>query len=88
VSEAVLAAVRRAVGGGATDHGEATKAAQDTLALARELGIDPDLDRAQEVVYDTVRSSDRPDLADLAESLGLSPALFEARPEEGVQASA
>ena len=56
-----------------------SKAALDTLALARELGIDPDLDRAQELVYDTVRSSDRPDLDPLADGLGLSPALFDAR---------
>jgi hypothetical protein len=86
VSQEVLAAVRRAVD--ADGDGEVKKAALDTLALARELGIEPDLDRAQELVYDTVRSSDRPDLADLAESLGLSPALFEARPQDEVRTSA
>ena len=104
MSDAVLAAVRRAVetgvvpagrdGAGRPSGGDrpaleaATKAALDTLALAHELGIEPDLDRAQELVYDTVRSSDRPDLADLAQALGLSPALFAARPEDEVQASA
>jgi hypothetical protein len=64
------------------------KAALDTLALARELSIDPDLDRAQELVYDTLRSAERPDLAPLAEGLGLSTALFEARPEDGIRTSA
>ena len=87
VSAAVLDAVRRAVEGADLDR-EATKTALDRLALARELGIDPDLDEAQELVYDTVRSSDRPDLADLAERLGLSSALFEARPEDDVRTSA
>jgi alpha-amylase/alpha-mannosidase (GH57 family) len=95
VSATVLDAVRQAVQRPPADtdrhdaHPESVngngseplKTALDTLALARELGIDPDLDRAQELVYETVRSSDRPDLAPLAEGLGLSPALFNARPE-------
>jgi hypothetical protein len=68
--------------------GDPSKAALDTMSLARELGIDPDLDRAQELLYDTVRASDRPDLAPLAEGLGLSPALFEARPEDDIRTSA
>ncbi len=76
VSDTVLAAVRHAVTAGPDDD-DAVKAAVDTLALARELGIDPDLDRAQELVYDTVRTTDRPDLEPLAAGLGLSPALFE-----------
>jgi alpha-amylase/alpha-mannosidase (GH57 family) len=99
VSDTVLAAVRRAVdsadraGPGTTTGGtdparDPVKAARDTLALARELGIDPDLDRAQELVYDTIRSSDRPDLAPLAEGLGLSPALFESKPEDEIRTSA
>ena len=82
VSAAVLETVRRAVGG------ESCGAALDTLALARELGIDADLDRAQELVYEAVQADHRPDLAPLAEALGLSPALFEARPEDGVRTSA
>ena len=58
VSATVLDAVRRAVS--RRDRWRrASKAALDTLALARELGIDPDLDRAQELVYDT-RSRHRP----------------------------
>jgi alpha-amylase/alpha-mannosidase (GH57 family) len=76
VSATVLAAVRQAVTAGPDDD-DAVKAALDTLALARELGIDPDLDRAQELVYDTVRTADRPDLEPLAAGLNLSPALFE-----------
>ncbi|MCA1846305.1 MAG: hypothetical protein LC792_24540, partial [Actinobacteria bacterium] len=64
------------------------KVALDTLALARELGIDPDLDRAQELVYDTVRTTDRPDLAPLAEGLGLSLALFEGMSETIIRTSA
>ena len=63
------------------DDDDAVKAALDTLALARELGIDPDLDRAQELVYDTVRSAERPDLEPLAVGLNLSPALFEPEAE-------
>ncbi len=54
----------------------------------RELAIDPDLDRAQELVYDTIRATDRPDLAALAEALNLSPALFESKPEDEVRTSA
>jgi alpha-amylase/alpha-mannosidase (GH57 family) len=81
VSDTVLAAVRRAVAGAPTGDADAVKGALDTLALARELDIDPDLDRAQELVYDTVRTTDRPDLEPLAAGLGLSPALFEAEPE-------
>jgi alpha-amylase/alpha-mannosidase (GH57 family) len=99
VSDTVLAAVRRAVDGGAdragpgpttggADPGGTVKTAIDTLALARELGIDPDLDRAQELVYDTIRSADRPDLAPLAEGLGLSPALFESKAGDGIRTSA
>jgi alpha-amylase/alpha-mannosidase (GH57 family) len=84
VSDAVLTAVRQAVTAGADDP-DAVKAALDTLALSRELGIDPDLDRAQELVYDTVRSTDRPDLAPLARGLYLSAALFE---EDDIRTSA
>jgi alpha-amylase/alpha-mannosidase (GH57 family) len=79
VSATVLDAVRRAVD--SRSGGDELKAALDTLALARELGIDPDLDRAQELVYDTLRAAERPDLAPLAEGLNLSPALFESRSE-------
>jgi alpha-amylase/alpha-mannosidase (GH57 family) len=75
-------------GPSAAGDGGPIKAALDTLALARELGIDPDLDRAQELVYDTLRTADRPDLAPLAESLGLSPALFRSKPEDGIRTSA
>jgi hypothetical protein len=82
VSATVLDAVRRAVDGGPSE------AALGTLSLARELGIDPDLDRAQELVYDALRAGHRPDLAGLAEALGLSPALFGTRPEEEVRTSA
>ena len=85
VSDTVLAAVRHAVDrrppGTTPTPPRAVKAAVDTLALARELGIDPDLDRAQELVYDTVRTTDRPDLAPLAVGLGLSPGLFEPDPK-------
>ena len=88
VSATVLDAVRRAVTGEADGAEDPSKAALDTLALARELGIDPDLDRAQELVYDTVRAADRLDLAPLAEGLGLSPALFEPRAEDEVRTSA
>ncbi|HVW35023.1 MAG TPA: hypothetical protein VHL53_20995, partial [Acidimicrobiia bacterium] len=92
VSAAVLTAVRRAVGETDADpaatappgDGHARPAGDDPvrvalerLDLARELGIDPDLDRAQELVYDVLRAGSRPDLAPLAEGLGLSPALFE-----------
>jgi hypothetical protein len=63
-------------------------AALDTLALARELGIDPDLDQAQELVYDMIRSAGRPDLGPLAAGLGLSPTLFAARPEDEIRTSA
>ena len=80
VSATVLTAVRHAVTAGPDDD-DAVKAALDTLALARELGIDPDLDRAQELVYDTVRSAERPDLEPLAVGLNLSPALFEPEAE-------
>jgi hypothetical protein len=87
VSDTVLDAVRQAVTAGPDDD-DAAKAALDTLGLARELGIDPDLDRAQELVYDTVRNADRPDLEPLALGLSLSPALFEAHPDEEIRSSA
>jgi hypothetical protein len=86
VSATVLAAVRRAVTGEADGTEDPSKAALDALALAKELGIEPDLDRAQELVYDTLRASERPDLAALAEGLGLSPAPFE--PQAPVRTSA
>ncbi|HYT39460.1 MAG TPA: DUF3536 domain-containing protein [Acidimicrobiia bacterium] len=88
VSATVLRAVRRAVTGESEGTEDPSKAALDTLALARELGIDPDLDRAQELVYDAVRATARPDLRPLAEGLGLSPALFAAKPEDGIRTSA
>jgi hypothetical protein len=90
VSATVLDAVRRAVAEIAAkpDADDPVKAALDTLSLARELAIDPDLDRAQELVYDTVRSTDRLDLAPLAKALNLSPALFESKPEDEVRTSA
>src|SRR5207244_12278417 len=77
VSDSVLAAVRRAVAAGPQDD-YAVKAALATLARARELGIDPDLDRAQELVYNPVRAAARPALAPLALGLALPPALFAA----------
>ena len=91
VSDTVLDAVRRAIAdtdGSGSDVDNPIKAALDTLALARELSIDPDLDRAQELVYDTVRATDRPDLEPLALGLGLSPDLFESRPEDEIRTSA
>jgi alpha-amylase/alpha-mannosidase (GH57 family) len=86
VSATVLAAVTQAVS--AEVRADAVKAAVDTLALARELAIDPDLDQAQELVYDTLRATDRPDLAPLAEALNLSPALVESKPEDEIRTSA
>ncbi|HEV7861313.1 MAG TPA: hypothetical protein VGR20_01395, partial [Acidimicrobiia bacterium] len=93
VSATVLDAVRRAVASGpdgssAPGADSPIKAALDTLALAGELGIDPDLDRAQELLYDTLRAGERPDLAALAEGLGLSPALARAKPEDEIRTSA
>jgi alpha-amylase/alpha-mannosidase (GH57 family) len=88
VSDTVLEAVRRAVAVPPSGAGDAVKAAVGTLAVARELGIDPDLDRAQELVYDTVRAMDRPDLEPLAFGLGLSPALFDAASVDEFRTSA
>lgn len=91
VSDTVLRAVSDAVavaGSGSAPGDDRVKQALDTLSLARELGLDPDLDRPQELVHDAVRSAARPELAPLAEGLGLSSALFETRPEDGIRTSA
>jgi hypothetical protein len=77
LSSIVLETVRRAV----TEPAEAA-VARAALDLAGELGVEPDLDEAQELVYqELVRAGRGPDLEDLALALGLSPALFEPEPE-------
>lgn len=74
LSRIVLRAVRRAV----AEPGEAEEAALSVLALAGELGLAPELEDAQELVYQAVRNGDRPDLQPLGEALALSPSLFAA----------
>jgi hypothetical protein len=69
VGRTVLDAVRAAV----TEPGEAAGAALGALRLAEELGINPPLEEAQELVFDALCAGDRPDLAPLAAALGLSP---------------
>jgi hypothetical protein len=73
VSSIILDAVRRAV----ADPGETAVVALAALDLAGELGVVPDVDQAQELVFAAVRTGHRPDLEALAPALGLSPVLFE-----------
>ena len=73
VSSIILDAVRRAV----ADPGETAVVALAALDLAGELGVVPDVDQAQELVFAAVRTGHRPDLEALALALGLSPVLFE-----------
>jgi alpha-amylase/alpha-mannosidase (GH57 family) len=73
VGRTVLDAVRAAV----TEPGEAAGAALGALRLAEELGIQPSLEEAQELVFDALRAGDRPDLAPLAGALGLSPDAYQ-----------
>ena len=69
VGRTVLDAVRAAV----TQPGEAAGAALGALRLAEELGINPTLEEAQELVFDALGTGSRPDLVGLADALGLSP---------------
>jgi alpha-amylase/alpha-mannosidase (GH57 family) len=77
VSTIVLDTVRRAV----AEPGATAISALAALDLAAELGVEPDLDEAQELVYERVRADCRSDLEALALALGLSPALFEPEAE-------
>ena len=73
VERLVLDAVQRAV----AEPGEsAADEALAALRLAADLGVEPDVTEAQELVYDAVTPGDRPDLQPLAEMLRLSPSLF------------
>jgi hypothetical protein len=69
VGRTVLDAVRVAV----AEPGESAGGALAALRLAEELGVHPPLEEAQELVFDALRTDDRPDLAPLAAALGLSP---------------
>ena len=62
-------AVRRAVGGGGD---AAAEAAIDVLGLARSLGAEVDLGRAQERVYEVLLAGRRPDLEALGRDVGLA----------------
>jgi alpha-amylase/alpha-mannosidase (GH57 family) len=70
-ADIVVEAVRRAV-----YEPHSIDSALAALALTDELGLAPDLQEAQELVHAALRARPRPDLAPLADALGLSPALF------------
>jgi hypothetical protein len=72
VGRTVLDAVRAAV----AEPGETAGAALGALRLAEELGIHPPLEEAQELVFDALRTGDRPDLVGLAGALELSPDVY------------
>ena len=86
VSDIILDTVRRAVAA----RGEAALDALAALDLASELGVEPDLDEAQELVYEVARGGRRPDLENLAAALWLSPAALApaAEPPAAIRTSA
>ncbi|HEY3240301.1 MAG TPA: DUF3536 domain-containing protein, partial [Acidimicrobiia bacterium] len=63
VGRTVLEAVRAAL----AEPGEAPGAALAALRLAEGLGVHPPLEEAQELVFEALRTGDRPDLAPLAD---------------------
>jgi hypothetical protein len=69
----VVAAVRRAV---EDPSAESAGAALSGLALAEELGVTPNPDEPQELVYEAVAGGGAPDLWPLAEALGISPSVW------------
>ena len=86
VSAIILDTVRRAV----AEPGEAAFDALASLELASELGVEPDLLEAQELVYEVARGGRRPDLDSLAAALWLAPSAVEpaAEPPEAIRTSA
>jgi alpha-amylase/alpha-mannosidase (GH57 family) len=79
----VLEAVRKAV----EDPGTAS-APLTLLGLAEELGITPDVERAQELVYQAVAGGAAPELRPLAEALGIAPAVWQSPAAEAVPPAA
>jgi alpha-amylase/alpha-mannosidase (GH57 family) len=69
VGRTILRAVRIAV----VEPGEAPGAALAALRLAETLGIHPQVEEAQELVFDALSAGNRPDLEPLAAALGISP---------------
>jgi hypothetical protein len=69
----VLAAVRKAV---EDPSSESAAAALSAMALAIELGITPDLDKPQDLVYAAVAAGAAPELRPLAEALGIAPSVW------------
>ncbi|MDQ3908530.1 MAG: hypothetical protein M3268_09320, partial [Acidobacteriota bacterium] len=64
---------------------ENVEAAFELIRLAHRLGLDADVERAQEIVYESVRAAPRRELRGLALLLRLSPRLFAATDREHVR---
>jgi hypothetical protein len=63
---------------------DAVRSARELIALGRELGLEANLERAQEIIYEAARSWARPseELREFALALGLSPSALAARETE------
>jgi alpha-amylase/alpha-mannosidase (GH57 family) len=70
----LLEAVRQAVTDPSPDSAGAALA---TLDLAADLGVTPELERPQELVYEAVAAGASPELRPLAEALGIAPTVWE-----------
>jgi hypothetical protein len=74
-------AARRAVESPSAD---AVRSARELIALGRELGLEANLERAQEIIYDASRALSPPseELREFALALGLAPAALAERVDE------
>jgi alpha-amylase/alpha-mannosidase (GH57 family) len=63
---------------------DAVRSARELIALGRELGLEANLERAQEIIYEAARAWARPseELREFALALGLSPSALAAREVE------
>jgi alpha-amylase/alpha-mannosidase (GH57 family) len=63
---------------------DAFRSARELIALGRELGLEANLERAQEIIYEAARAWARPseELREFALALGLSPSALAARATE------
>ena len=64
---------------------DAVRSARELIALGRELGLEANLESAQEIIYEAARAWDSPpeELREFALALGLAPAALAARESDG-----
>ena len=69
---------------------DAVRSARELIALGRELGLEANLERAQEIIYEAARAWVKPseELREFALALGLAPSAFAASESDSIDVTA